>query len=222
MLPVATSAPFALYLLLHSLHDRVQGHWPVPLFGALAICAAAAAPAGATPRARLARLVTPAIGFVIGALLVIDVIPALSPMFGPSDPTMALRGWPEFAAKVEQERRRTGAAWVGTIGYGTFAQLEYENTVTTPLLQVTERDRYSKDAELVPDFTRPGLIVDISRRLTPTDVGRCFAQVAPVAEFGRAGGTSKNQRYSAYLVSQPKRDVWIRGCPEEVRPGVWE
>jgi 4-amino-4-deoxy-L-arabinose transferase-like glycosyltransferase len=220
MLPVATSAPFALYLLLHSLHDRVQGHWPVPLFGALAICAATAA-TGASLRGRIARALAPVAGFAIGALALAVLVPPVPPLFGPSDPTLALRGWPQFAAKVEQERARAGAAWVGTLGYGTYAQLDYEGAVNTPLLQVTERDRYRKDAGLIPDFSRPGLIVDISRRMTVADVGRCFADVAPVAEFGRAGGTSKNQRYSAYVVSRPKRDVWIRGCPEEVAPGVW-
>src|SRR6185437_14605804 len=43
MLPAATAAPFAAYLLVHSLHDRVQAHWPAPLFAGLAICAAVAA-----------------------------------------------------------------------------------------------------------------------------------------------------------------------------------
>ena len=134
---------------------------------------------------------------------------------------LALRGWPQFARDVEAVRMRTGAAWVGTESYGVFSQLDYENAFAAPLLEVSERDRYRKDAGPAPDFSRPGLIVDISRRMRPVDVQRCFAEVTPVAELGRAGGTSKNQRYSAFLVSQPKRDVWVNGCPEEVHSGVW-
>ena len=40
---VAIGAPFAAYLLIHSLHDRVQAHWPAPLYPMVAICAAVGA-----------------------------------------------------------------------------------------------------------------------------------------------------------------------------------
>jgi 4-amino-4-deoxy-L-arabinose transferase-like glycosyltransferase len=35
-----TSLPFAAYLMIHALHDRVQGHWPMPLYAGLALAAA--------------------------------------------------------------------------------------------------------------------------------------------------------------------------------------
>lgn len=221
MLLVATSTPFVAYLALHSLHDRVQGHWPVPVFGALAICAAVAAPKGEGLAARLARALTPAIGFAIGAAAVLILATPVPTILGPRDPMLAVRGWPQFARDVEQLRQRTGAAWVGTLNYGTYSQLRGENAIRGPLLAVVERDRYRKDDTQPPDFRRAGMIVDISRRMTVRDVGRCFAEVTPVAQIGRAGGLSKNQRYSAFMVAQPKRDVWIVGCPEEVAPGVW-
>ncbi len=221
ILPLATSAPFAAYLLIHSLHDRVQGHWPVPLFGALAICAAAAAPQGAGWRARALRWLTPAAGFgIAAAALMTMALPAPTPL-GTLDPTLALRGWPQFARDVERERQAAGAAWVGTQSYGVYAQLEGEGVITTPLMQMIERDRYRGAGGLIPDFARPGLVVDIARRMKVADVGRCFRQVTPVAEIGRVGGLGKNQRYSSFLVSGPKRDPWTIGCPAEVRPGVW-
>jgi 4-amino-4-deoxy-L-arabinose transferase-like glycosyltransferase len=37
---VATVIPFAAYLVLHSLHARVQAHWPAPLYPALALLGA--------------------------------------------------------------------------------------------------------------------------------------------------------------------------------------
>jgi 4-amino-4-deoxy-L-arabinose transferase-like glycosyltransferase len=227
LLPVATAVPFALYLALHSLHDRVQGHWPAPLFGALSICAAmAAAPQGDAPQgdrrnARWLRWLTPAIGYAVAAAaLALAALPAPTPL-GSKDPTLALRGWPAFARDVEQLRARTGAAWVGTESYGGYAQLAQEHAITTPLLQVIDRDRYRWVGDAQPDFTRPGLVVDIARRMKVQDVGRCFRRVTPVATLGRAGGLGHNQVYSAFLVSGPKRDVWIIGCPAEVRPGVW-
>jgi len=221
-LPIAASAPFAAYLLAHSLHDRVQGHWPVPLFGALAICAAVAADhLGERPWAAWVRRLAPAPGFlVLAAVLAIMALPSPGKI-ARYDPMLQLRGWPGFARDIEAERIAAGAAWVGTQSYGVYSQLEFEGGVHAPLLQVTDRDRYRKDGATLPDFARPGLIVDLSRRLKVEDVGRCFTSVTPVAEINRAGSPRKNEHYSAYLVSGPRRDVWIIGCPQEIHPGVW-
>jgi len=221
MLPIATAAPFAAYLVIHSLHDRVQGHWPVPLFGALAICAAVAAERpGAGGWARWARRLAPAPGLAAAAAaLVLAALPAPN-LLGRWDPTLPVRGWPQFAGDVEQLRARTGAAWVGAQSYGVYSQLAYAGRIAAPLLQTVERDRYwTSDPR--PDLARPGLVVDLARRMKVADVGRCFTRVTPVANLTRAGGPGRNQRYSAYLVSGPRRDVWIQGCPDEIRPGVW-
>jgi len=221
-LPVVTAAPFAAYLLIHSLHDRVQDHWPAPLFGAFAICAAVAADrSGGSPGWRLARRLAPAIGFVIAAAaFMLVALPSPTPL-GRLDPTLALRGWPLFAADVERLRARTGAAWVGTESYGVYAQLNAEGRVTSPLLQLVDRERYWAADPRRPDFTRPGLVVDLSRRMISAELPRCFTHVQPVADIPRAGGPGRNQLYSAYLVSGPKRDVWTRGCPDQISPGVW-
>lgn len=220
MLPLASSAPFAAYLLVHSLHDRVQGHWPVPLFAALAICGAVAAErSGETLKGRLARGLAPAVGFGASALALI-LIASPTPLLGRIDPTLALRGWPQFATEVERLRITTGAAWVGTESYGVYSQLTAARRSTAPLLDVVERDRWWPGGAR-PDFTRPGLIVDLSRRMVVADVQRCFRSVVPAGELGRAGGPGRNQRYTAFLVSGPKRDVWTIGCPDEISPGVW-
>jgi 4-amino-4-deoxy-L-arabinose transferase-like glycosyltransferase len=222
MLPVATSAPFAVYLLIHSLHDRVQGHWPVPLFGALAICAAVAAERfGATRGGRALRRAAPALGFVAGAAAFGVMALPYPNALGRFDPTLPLRGWPQFAGDVEALRARTGAAWVGTESYGVFSQLNDEGRIAAPVLEVVERDRYWASDPGRPDVARPGLIVDLSRRLKRENILRCFTSVAPAGPLTRAGGPSHNQRYSAFLVSGPRRDVWIIGCPDEISPGVW-
>jgi 4-amino-4-deoxy-L-arabinose transferase-like glycosyltransferase len=221
MLPVAASAPFAAYLLVHSLHDRVQGHWPAPLFGAFAICAAVAAERlGRTRTERTLRRLAPVAGFAVGATaFFLMALPSPNVLAG-RDPTLPLRGWPQFAADVEALRARTGAAWVGTESYGVYSQLANSRRITAPLLEVVERDRYwTSDPK--PDVSRPGLVVDLSRRMKVPDVRRCFTQVQVAGDLTRAGGLGHNQRYTAFLVSGPRRDVWIIGCPDEIRPGVW-
>ncbi|HEY3947894.1 ArnT family glycosyltransferase [Phenylobacterium sp.] len=221
MLPVATSVPFAAYLVIHSLHDRVQGHWPAPIFGALAVCAAAAAERyDARPWQRLARALAPALGFSVAACaFAVMALPTPSPL-GKLDPTLPLRGWTRFADDIETLRAQTGAAWVGTLSYGVYSQVQSEHRLHAPLIEAVERDRYWP-TDPKPDFSKPGLIVDLSRRMKVPDVQRCFRSVTPVGELKRAGGPAHNQRYTAFLVSGPKRDVWIQGCPDQIAPGVW-
>ena len=222
-LPMATTIPFAAYLLLHGLHDRVQGHWPVPLFGALAICAAVAADrCGETARTRLWRGAAPVFGLVAGvAALVLMALPSTD-LLGRHDPTLPLRGWPQFARDVEARRVAAGAAWVGTKSYGVFAQLNAEHRAATPLMQIVERDRYWAQGPGRPDFARPGLVVDLSRRMKRDDILRCFAVVEPAGDITRAGGLTGNLRYTAFKVSGPRRDPWVIGCPDEISPGVWK
>lgn len=222
MLPVATSAPFVAYLLIHSLHDRVQGHWPAPVFGAFAICAAVAAERlAATPIQAFVRRLAPVGGFAIAlAAFAAMALPTPSPL-GRLDPTLPLRGWARFADDVEALRARTGAAWVGTLSYGVYAQLQGERRIRAPLIEAVERDRYWANDPGRPDFAQPGLIVDLARRMKVEDVERCFRVVTPVGEVLRAGGPARNQHYAAFRVAGPKRDVWIRGCPDEIAPGVW-
>lgn len=221
MLPVASAIPFVAYLMIHSLHDRVQGHWPAPIFGPMALCAAAAAERfGATPARRFVRRLAPALGYAVAVCAFAAMaLPTPSPL-GRLDPTLPLRGWSRFADDVEAVRARTGAAWVGTLSYGVYSQIESEHRLRAPLIQAAERDRYwTTDPK--PDFSRTGLIVDLARRMVVADVERCFWHVTPAAKLTRAGGRAHNARYSAFLVSGPKRDVWIQGCPTEVAPGVW-
>jgi 4-amino-4-deoxy-L-arabinose transferase-like glycosyltransferase len=222
MLPLATSAPFAAYLLLHSLHDRVQGHWPAPIFGAMAICAAVAAERfDASPLQQWLRRLAPVPGYAAAvALFAAMALPTPSPL-GRLDPTLPLRGWAQFAGDVDDLRVKTGAAWVGALSYGVYSQLQNEHRISGPLLELVERDRYWATDPGRPDFSRPGLVVDLSRRMKVADVQRCFTEVAPAGELKRAGGPAHNQRYTAYLVSGPRRDVWIQGCPDQISPGVW-
>jgi 4-amino-4-deoxy-L-arabinose transferase-like glycosyltransferase len=216
-LPVLTSVPFAAYLLLHSLHDRVQGHWPVPLFGGLAVCAAAAV---GTARPWSARLAAP-LGVAVSALGLAHMALPRPAALGVFDPTLALRGWPAFADDVERLRVAQHAAWVGVQSYGVLAQLDAQRRIRAPLLEVFERRRYDPALGLRPDFSRAGLVLDLDRRVVRADLLRCFAVVEPAGFLERGWVGGPVVRYTAFRVSGPKRDVWTRGCPEEIHPGVW-
>jgi 4-amino-4-deoxy-L-arabinose transferase-like glycosyltransferase len=207
LLPIAVAAPFILYLCVHSLHDRVQGHWPVPAFSALVVCAAAAAE---TSR-RWIRRATPVVGLGLSAVM-LAYLAAPLPGFGPSDPALYVRGWPEFAGEVEALRRSEGATWVGTESYGVAAQLAFARRIEAPVAQIVDRERYfdwQKDAGL----NGPGLVLDLERRLTAPQLERCFAEVRPLAPLQRGPVKSRWTRYAVFRVAGPRRDVLHQGCP---------
>lgn len=220
LLPAVSALPFLAYLLLHSLHDRVQGHWPVPVYAPLALCAAAAAERARAAGSRL-PIVAPALGFAVAVLALVHMTLPRAGSIGVVDPALPLAGWSKFAGDVEALRKAKGAAWVGTLSYGLHAQLVHEPGVTSPLLQVNERARYWLDDGPRPDFARSGLLIDLDRRMDRADVLRCFAVVEPAGVIERGFKAGPVRRYVAFRVAQPRRDVWGDGCHMrgEVLPG---
>ncbi len=210
-LMLATIVPFFAYLLLHSLHDRVQAHWPVPLYAAAAVLAALAVKDASGWRAGLARLAP--IGLAVSVLaLVHAALPATD--FGPGDPALQLRGWPGFAGAVERVRGAVGARWIGTVSYGVSAQLQATDHASGPVLQINERERYVElSPSQAPDLNQPGLIVDLTRRLDLDRLKACFAQVEPLGVVERGPFHAKDGRYGLARVAQPKRDILGQGCP---------
>jgi 4-amino-4-deoxy-L-arabinose transferase-like glycosyltransferase len=212
LLALATSIPFVAYLLLHSLHDRVQAHWPVPLYPAAALLAAYAE-ASMGWRAGLARWAPLAIGLTTVALAYMAL--PQSPIMGliaRNDPAAQLRGWPGFARKVEALRAANGAAWVGTLSYGVNGQLQAQRGGSAPILQIDERDRYADLSGAAPDLSKPGLIVDLQRRLDLPKLAACFDQVSLPQELHRGTDGGADSRYSAVVVSGPKIDLLKAGC----------
>jgi 4-amino-4-deoxy-L-arabinose transferase-like glycosyltransferase len=209
---LATSAPFIGYLLLHSLHDRIQAHWPAPVYPALAICAAFAAE-NARGAWRIARTAVPWSGF--GACAAAGLYLSL-PLAGfplRFDPALPVRGWGAFARDVEGLRRRAAAGWIGTTSYGLAAELTGEPAIGAPILQISERERWRGLRQGAwADTSRPGLLVDLSRRIDLTALRRCFARVQPLGVLSRGPPGEKPKRYAAVLVAAPMRDLVRDGC----------
>jgi 4-amino-4-deoxy-L-arabinose transferase-like glycosyltransferase len=208
VLPFAAAAPFVLYLVVHSLHDRVQGHWPAPAFSAFAVAAALAAE---TSR-RWVRTATPILGLGLSLVLLLHLALPRSGYLGVFDPTLALRNWDTFGRDVEALRRQQGAAWVGVESYGVLAQLAAEGRVQAPMIEIIERERWF-DWDAPVDAAAPGLVLDLDRRVKESDLKRCFAVVEPAGAIDRGPNRGPATRYLAFRVRGPKYDLVRQGCP---------
>ena len=206
---LAVCAPFAAYLMLHSLHARVEAHWPAPLYPEMAILAAVAADqvmAGGL-WARLRAAAAP-VGLILSVLVIAHLLIPATDLNTVADPSLAIRDWPGFAARVEAARQANHAGWIGTIHYGTSSQLAFEHP-GAPVAELMDRDRFPPtDRSWQVDLRQPGLVVDLGRRAGDMEALRgCFASVQALGYLDR-GQTP----YAAFVVSGPRRDVLGRGC----------
>ena len=196
-LALATTVPFLAYLLLHSLHDRVQAHWPVPLYPGLALLAALAAQGAQGWRRGLARIAP--IGVALSALALGYMALPGSALRG-GDPADQLRGWPAFAEQIDTMRVVHGAAWVGTMSYGLNAQLQAQRSSAAPVLQLNEGERYDDMPQAPADLKQPGLIVDLERRIDLQKLKTCFIGVGTPIRLTRGASKGADSRYLAVPV----------------------
>jgi 4-amino-4-deoxy-L-arabinose transferase-like glycosyltransferase len=210
---LAVSAPFAVYLLIHSLHDEVQGQWPTPLYPGLAICAAAAAEdIGASRLLASLRRLAPYVGFGLSAAAVAFILLPLDGVLPFRDPARALRDWPGFEQAMERERVALGAGWIGTGHYGVASQLAVSGAVKAPVTELRERERYSFETPAErADFRKPGLVITDSLKLSQADLQACFTSVRRLPDTARGHGQSY-RLYAAFLVSGERADVEHAGC----------
>jgi len=211
---VATSAPFAVYLLLHSLHDRVQAHWPAPLYPGLAICAALAAESLPTAgfQSVIKRIAAP-LGLGLSALVLLHLALPITDLPHVRDPSDEVRDWPAFANAVETVRGGDHAAWIGTVSYGVAGQLSDQRAITVPVAELVERDRYPPgEGSWRADLTKPGLVVDLARRINAAALSRCFNAVQQEPDLIRGRAGYPLTPYGVFLVSGPKKDVLHQGC----------
>jgi hypothetical protein len=207
-----TAVPFLAYLVFHSLHADVEAHWPAPLYPTLAILAAAGADGPLRRGMRRLAVAAPIVGFTLSTLALLHMALPQTDGLLRRDPSHPLRGWTPFVSTVERLRVANGAAWIGTVSYGTYAELEAHHASAEPMLQVTERRRYLfATPPSASVLAQPGLIVDLTRRITTRALSDCFADVTPVTTLPR-GAPTAGDIYSVVKVSRPKRDVRDAGC----------
>jgi len=222
----AFALPFADYLVVHSLHAGVQGHWPAPLYPGLSVLAAAAAHGAGRWRTICRNLLAPT-GSAVAVLVLFHLMWPATDWFGRMDLTGQLRDWPRFATSIERTRLEAGAGWVGSLSFGQVALLENTRQIRAPILQITERARYAF-AKPPPSAAlgRPGLIVDLSRRVTAQDLSTCFRSVIPLGQIERGlpstvppalqrfGLGPRHYTYAVFRVDGAKVDIVKDGCWE--------
>ena len=204
-----TSAPFVGYLVAHSLHDRVQAHWPVPLYAAAALLAALAAEGATGWRRRAARLAPAGLALCALGLGYMSLPASLLPKGDPAD---VLRGWPMLAEQVEGVGEAHGAAWIGTLSYGVDGLLQAQSALRLPAVQLNERDRWADLPPSPADLTKPGLVIDLKRRVDLARLRACFATVGAPTEIVRGLGQGADNRYLAVPVAGARSGLLTQGC----------
>ena len=200
--------PSALYFLIHSLHDRIQGNWPSFLYPALAVAAAEAfarvdwsgwtRPAWRISR-RLAAPVAAVLLLAVYAQALLGVIP-----LGRSDPLARLLavGFGDVAGTVARARTAAGAAALVTTDYASTSWFSFYLPDHAPVIQLTEPWRYpDAPAANAALLSRPLLYVVEQRLDRRAAVAAHFADVRPVARFDRLRHGVPIAHYVVYRVS---------------------
>ena len=209
LMALLTSLPFLAYLIVHSLHDRVQAHWPVPLYAGAALLAALAAEGASGWRRQLARIAPVGLALSAVALGYISLPNSLLPKDDPAD---VLRGWPALAEQVDGVGEAHGAAWIGTLSYGALGQLQAQPGLRLPAVQLNERDRWADLPPSPADLSKPGLVVDLARRIDVAKLRACFATVGTPTGIVRGLGQSADSRYLAVPVAGARQGLLTQGC----------
>lgn len=205
-LPLATSLPFVAYLLHHSLHGRIEGNWPAPLYPALAwMAASVVVPSGAAARGLLSKLaaaVAP-FGFALTALLYLHVCTSLLILPQTMDPTAQMRGWETFARDLEAKRVELGLDWIGAENYTLEGQLARH----LGWARVVPFDEPERWLHLPPATATvaagPGLLVVRSDRDGAAAIAPRFREATEVGHLDRAVDGIVIRRYDLYRLARP-------------------
>jgi 4-amino-4-deoxy-L-arabinose transferase-like glycosyltransferase len=216
----STIAPAAVYFLLHSLHDRVQGNWLAPLYPAAAILAAdwvaevrRRGELGLAARVAKAALWAAPIGFVIASLTFVEAMTDVAPL-GPANPLARLEGFRALARDLDAKARAEGAAYVLTQGYALTSLMTYYGGREIAIVQPEQRMRWIFEPEPPESlFAAPGLALGEPDRRFDLILKMRFSKVEPAGllQRRRVGGTLED--YEVYRVADPYAPVMDPVCP---------
>ena len=149
LLSTAVLVPF-LYFLGKSLTLRVGDTWPMFMwpvgFAAAAINIALLPREGASPRLIRSTMMWARIAVITGIAFVVLVflyyVAAPLNFFGGGDPIGKEAGYEAVVARVEAQLEKSGATWVATTDYRTYAMLRWFLRDRVPVIEVNERGRF--------------------------------------------------------------------------------
>jgi len=146
------------YFFWKSLTLRVGDTWPMFLwpagFAATAINATMLAREGfpewvvKSTVGWIHAAIVAGIAFVVGVFLYYVAAPWN--FIGRTDPVGGEAGYEQVVARARDQLQRTGASWIATTDYRTYAMLRWHFKGEVPVIQVNERGRYQ-------DFADPGM-----------------------------------------------------------------
>ncbi|MGJ4951769.1 glycosyltransferase family 39 protein [Bradyrhizobium sp. HKCCYLS20291] len=149
LLSTAVLVPF-LYFLWKSLTLRIGDTWPMFMwpvgFAAVAINIVKLEQDGAPAwfirsTVRWARIAV-VTGIAMVVLIFLYYVAAPWNFLGRSDPIGAEAGYQQVAARVDQELAKTGATWIATSDYRTYAMMRWFFRGRVPVVQINERARF--------------------------------------------------------------------------------
>ena len=190
-----TIAPAAVYFLLHSLHDRVQGNWLAPLYPAAAILAAdwvaevrrAGGSGFAGAIAKAAPWAAP-IGLAVAALTFAEATTGAVPL-GPANPLARLEGFRGLARDLDAKARADNAPYVLTQGYALTSLMTYYGDPAHPVVQPEQRMRWIFEPEPSESmFAAPGLALGEPGRHFDLILKMRFREVEPAGLLERRAG----------------------------------
>ena len=206
--------PSALYFLIHSLHDRIQGNWPSFLFPALAVAATQAWRSTDWTGWMKAvwRVCRPLATPVAAVLLIAVYAQALFGVipFGRGDPLARLLavGFDGVAQNIAVAERASGAAAIVTTDYESTAWFAFYLPDHPPVIQANEDYRYPDAPVPGRDLLAKPVLYVVEQRLDKhQELAGRFGQVREVARFDRLRHGVPIAHYVAYVL----RD-W-RGSP---------
>jgi hypothetical protein len=141
--------PF-LYFFWRSLSLRVGDTWPMFMwpvgFAAAAIHLALLRREGA-PEQRIRsahRWTVVAIASGMGFVVLIFLYYVTAPwnFLGRTDPIGAEAGFAAVAARAAEQLEKTGASWIATTDYRTYAEMRWSFNGRVPVIQINERGRF--------------------------------------------------------------------------------
>jgi 4-amino-4-deoxy-L-arabinose transferase-like glycosyltransferase len=209
---LATMAPLLVYMIIHAVHDRVQGNWLTPIYPQVAILAAAYADRQGMHRFSLwfAQAVAP-LGIGLSTIILIYLACPYGPPLSIPNPGDRLEGWQNFATAIEQLREKSGASWIATANYDVNAELAFWERGYAPVREIAERERYSFSS-LDTFVNQPAILVLSERQKTSGRFDHCFFSVSqPISTLSRRGAAGPIERYVVQRVRRATSDI-NRGC----------
>jgi len=215
-----TIAPAAIYFLLHSLHDRVEGNWLAPLYPAAGILAAdwvaearSSGVSGFAAAIAKASLWAAPIGLIIAVLAFAETMTGAVPL-GPVDPFARLEGFRALARDLDGRARAENASYVLTQGYALTSLMAYYGNPAIKVVQPEQRMRWIFEPEPSETlFAAPGLALGEPGRRFDLILKMRYRDVEPAGLLQRrqAGGTV--EAYELYRVADPYAPVLDPVCP---------